>query len=336
MPLVSVGDLAQSFMLRRQNADLKSQLGTLVDELASGRTADVSRHLSGSYSYLADVERNLRLLEGYNSATAEARLFTDAMQDTLNNFQDLVSNLGLSLMSSGRSGLAQAVDTASHQAKEDFEIMVNALNTDVAGRSLFAGIATDSSPIASATDILDALRTEIAGETTLAGIQAKFDTWFDTPGGDFDTLAYQGDTTSLAPFSLGNGETVDLDLRADHDALRVLLKHATMGALASDGTLAFSPDLKAEILIAAGEGLTFDQHGLTQVRADLGYAQSRVEESGIRISAERTSLQMARSELLAVDPYETVTKLEDVQSQLEGLYTVTARLSRLSLVDYLA
>lgn len=335
MPLVSVGDLAQSFMLRRQNADLKSQLGTLVDELASGRTADVSRHLSGSYSYLADVERNLRLLGGYDSATGEARLFTDAMQDTLDNFQTIVSDLGLSLMSSGRSNLAQAVDTASHRAKEDFEILVNTLNTDVAGRSLFSGIETDTSPVADATVILDALRTELTGETTLAGIQAKMDTWFDTIGGDFDTIAYQGSTTSLAPFALGNGETVDLDLRADSEAFRGMLKHAALGALADDGALGFSHDLKAEILVAAGEGLTFGQHGLTQIRADLGYAQARVEESGIRLSAERTSLEMARSELLAVDPFDSITKLEDVQAQLEGLYTVTSRLSRLSLVDYL-
>jgi flagellar hook-associated protein 3 FlgL len=36
-----------------------------------------------------------------------------------------------------------------------------------------------------------------------------------------------------------------------------------------------------------------------------------------------------------VDPYEAATKLEAAQSQLEALYTVTARLSRLNLVDFL-
>ena len=72
MTTTTIGDLAQSYLLRRQNTDLKSRLNTLVEELSSGRTADIARHLSGSYSYLADVERNLSLLDGYNSATSEA------------------------------------------------------------------------------------------------------------------------------------------------------------------------------------------------------------------------------------------------------------------------
>ena len=182
--------------------------------------------------------------------------------------------------------------------------------------------------------MLDALRTEVAGETTLAGVQAVFDTWFG-PGGDFEMIGYTGDTKDLSAFALGNGESVDLALRGDDASVRVLLKNAAMAALASDTSLGFDQTLQSEIVVAAGEGLAFQQNGLTEIRADLGYAQSRIEESATRIAAERTSFQMARTELLSVDPYETVTRLEDVQFQLEGLYTVTARLSRLSLTDYL-
>jgi flagellar hook-associated protein 3 FlgL len=334
MSLTTIGDLAQSYMMRSQNTDLKSQMNTLVQELSSGRTADLARHLSGSYSYLADVDRNLSLLEGYESATNEAKLFTQTMQDALDGFQTVVSDLGLALMSSAQSNLPEAVSTTSTRARDDFGVLIGRLNTTVAGRSLFAGIDTDLAPMAKADDILTQLQTTLAGETTLAGIQTALDTWF-APGGDFDTLAYEGATTSLSPIALGAGETVTLDLRADADAFRTLLKHTAMGALATDPALGFDRDLQQELARTAGEGLTFDQHALTEIRADLGYAQARIEESGTRISAERTSFQMARTELLAVDPYETVTKLEDVQFQLEGLYTMTARLSRLSLADYL-
>lgn len=335
MSLTTIGDLAQSFVLRRQNTDLKSQMNSLVQELSSGRTSDLARHLSGSYSYLADVERSLSLLEGYNSATNEARLFTQTMQDALEGFQNVASDLGLALMSSAQSNLAQAVNTTSARARDDFGALVNRLNTNIGGRALFSGIDTDKAAIAKAPDILDALRTTLAGETTLAGIQTAMDTWFAS-GGDFDTIAYEGATTSLSPFALGEGETVTLDLRGDNDAFRTLLKFTAMGALASDPALGFGHDLRKEIAEAAGEGLTFNQSTLTEIRADLGYAQARIEESATRIAAERTSFQMARTELLSVDPYETVTRLEDVQFQLESLYNVTARLSRLSLSDYLS
>ncbi|WP_136636002.1 flagellin [Pseudooceanicola onchidii] len=335
MSINTIGDLAQSYLLRRQNGDLKAQMGTLIEELSSGRTSDVARHLSGSYSYLADVERNLSLLEGYDSATNEARLFTDTMQNALEGFQKVASDLGLDLITASQSNMAPIITAISDRAAGDLDVMLSKLNTNIGGRFLFSGIDTDVAPVTNADTMLTALRTELAGATDLADIQTRLDTWFG-PGGGFETVTYQGSTTSLAPFALGRGETVDLDLRADDASTRALLKHTALAALAADDVLVFPADLRQQMIDAAGKGLSFEQSGVTQIRADLGYAQSRIEESATRISAERTSFQTARTELLAVDPYETVTRLEDVQFQLEGLYTITARLSRLSLTDYLA
>ena len=227
------------------------------------------------------------------------------------------------------------VNNVSDRAVQDLRVIVSALNTDVAGRTMFSGVDTDQPALISADEILDELRPLVAGETTLAGIQAQLDTWFDSAGGGFETVAYQGATTSLPAFQLGAGETVDLDLRADDPAIRVLLKHAAMAALAGDDALSFPVNLQKEMLGAAGEGMSFEQQGLVRIRADLGYAQSRAEEGQVRISVERTSYNMARTNLLEVDPYETASKLEDVQFQLESLYAVTVKLSRLSLTDYL-
>jgi flagellar hook-associated protein 3 FlgL len=46
-------------------------------------------------------------------------------------------------------------------------------------------------------------------------------------------------------------------------------------------------------------------------------------------------LEIARADLVAIDPFEAATRMEAAQTQLETLYSVTARLSRLSLVDFL-
>jgi flagellar hook-associated protein 3 FlgL len=335
MSMTSIGDLAQSFMLRQQHTDLKTRMNSLVQELASGRTSDVSRHLSGSYSYLSDVQRNLTLLEGYDAATGEAILFTDAMQTVLGQFQDSATDLGLASMSAANSKVVEVMYNVSDRAVQDMALMVNALNTEVAGRSLFSGVDSDKTALVSSTEMLDELRTLISGETTLAGIQAKLDTWFEGAGGGFETMAYQGSTTSLPPFRLGAGETVNLDLRADDDSIRLLLKHTAMAALAADKSLGFPRELQEELLMTGGQGLSFQQEGLVRIRADLGYAQARTEESATRIAAERTSYLMARTELLEVDQYEVATQLEDLQYQLEALYSVTVKLSRLSLTDFL-
>ena len=77
------------------------------------------------------------------------------------------------------------------------------------------------------------------------------------------------------------------------------------------------------------------QTPLTELRAGLGSLQGRIEETATRNSAERTSTQLARLGLVGIDPYETASKLEDVQLQLQTIYTVTVRSSRLSLTEFL-
>ncbi len=137
MTLNSIGDLAQSHLLRRQNGDLKAKMATLIEELSTGRASDVSRHLSGSYSYLADIDRNLTLLDGYETATSEANTLTRSMQDALEGFQTVAGDLGAALISTAGSNLAQLAESVSARAGGDLQIMLDKLNTSVAGRFLF-------------------------------------------------------------------------------------------------------------------------------------------------------------------------------------------------------
>ena len=75
--------------------------------------------------------------------------------------------------------------------------------------------------------------------------------------------------------------------------------------------------------------------GVTGLRSDLGFAQERIAQSTARNAAERTSLYMARGELLSIDAFEAASALEEVHTQLETIYMITARTSRLSLVNFL-
>jgi flagellar hook-associated protein 3 FlgL len=46
-------------------------------------------------------------------------------------------------------------------------------------------------------------------------------------------------------------------------------------------------------------------------------------------------MAFAKTGLLEIDPFEAATKLEEVQFQLQSLYSVTVRMSQLSLVKFL-
>ncbi len=336
MTQVSIGDLAQSFVLRRQNTMLKEEMGKLSLELSSGRTSDVASHLSGDYSHLADIERGLRVLQGFDTAATEAQHFTGAMQLALGHVQDTTSDLAASLISTSSGYIETAINSAARSAEADMQAIVATLNTNVAGRSLFSGVATDRSALVSADDIMADLRVAISGAVTSSDVIAAVTDWFEAPGGGFETLGYNGSTTGMSPFPMGDGQSVDLDLRADNEEIRNALKYTAIAALSAEASLSFSMDAKKQLQVYAGEGLLTTQDGLTGIRADLGYAEERIDDNVARIASEKTSLEYARGELLGVDPYETATRLEDVQFQLESLYTITVRLSRLSLVEYMS
>ncbi|MDQ2093964.1 flagellin [Rhodalgimonas zhirmunskyi] len=336
MSYFSLGDMASSFVLRRQNTNLNSELARLAQEMSSGQTANIAQHLNGNYSYLGDIERGLRINASYATASTEASIFTGTMQAALENVQNLAQDVSNDLLIASATEVPQAYARASDAAAGALETIISSLNYTAAGRSLFAGAQSDSLPLISADEMLSELRTAVTGETTLSGILSTIDTWFDDAGGGFETLAYRGSTTNISPFLLDEAETIEIDVRADATEIRAVLKNTVIAALAGDDTLGYSHDLQNQLLTAAGENLMASQADLTALRAGLGYAESRIEENTTRLSSEKTSLEIARNNLLGVDLYETATQMEAVQLQLEGLYTATVKLTRLSLVNYIS
>ena len=335
MSFIQVGDLAQHLVMRRQNTFLKTRMNAFNQELASGRKSDVAGAVSGDFSVLGDIEHTLSVLDGHAMALKDARLFTDTVQNVLEQVQTQSQALGTSLLSVTTAGLKEPIDSAIAKARDGFEAIVSSLNAQVAGRGLFSGAATQNVALATADAMLSDLSTALAGAVTVSDIVNTVDQWFLAPGGGFETTGYQGSAESLAPFKLGEHETVRHELKADSSELRTLLRDAALAALAGDSGLNLDLGEKKQLLKVAGEGLLTQQEGLTRIRSDLGFVQERIGDIETQNSARRTSLQITRNTLTSADPFETATKLEAAQVQLETLYTVTARLSRLSLMDYL-
>ncbi|MEO1139056.1 MAG: flagellin [Pseudomonadota bacterium] len=332
---LSIGDLAHTFMLRRQSAQLKQDLTRLSTELASGRTTDTSKHLGGRFAALAEFERDLTLLTRYSSTADEVKTQSSAMQAALGTVQSQVGDLAEVLTLGSAAGTSTDRATVAQEARASLGSIISAVNTRVAGRALFSGTEVSTPPLADAETLLTDLRAAVSGATTAADVLAAADVFFDT-GGGFETGIYQGGTSDLSPFDLGAGETVTLSLRADDLAVRSVLKSVALSALADDPAFTLDDGESRAFLQAMAEGSLTGQDGITRLRATLGFAEERVETAAVRITAEMTSVEFARSTLLEVDPYQTATELESVQVQLETLYTITARSSRLSLVNFLS
>ena len=334
MSSFSLGDLAQTFMLQRRGAALKMDMARLNEEVATGQVSDIKSVLAGNVSYLADIENDLKSLEGYGIATSEATQFSQAMQTALEHIQSSTSNLGTTLLTRSTSAIEPILDQFSSEAQSEMETLVNALNTKSAGRALFAGSATDQQALANADTILAAVRVATAGATNPQDIIDAANTWFDDPAG-FTAEIYTGSNESLAPLRLGKGESVSLQHKANDQVFRNALKHVAIAAIAGDDSFNLSIESRRELLTETGNSL-IDAHGaLTAASATVGTAQARIDALATRNSTEENALLIAKGALVQSDPFEAATELEAVQFQLQSLYAITARMSDMSFVNFI-
>lgn len=335
MAMTHVGDLSRSFVFQAESARLKTQLTQLTTELASGETSNQTSHLNGNLNLLSSIEHALSITEQYQSIAQEAKSFADGQQTALSSVQTRFESFAESMLTAAQSELPVAFSTLSLQAEDAFRDTVSQLNTSVAGRALFSGNALDSAALADPDTILSALRAAIPAAATPTDLETAVHDWFFNVGGGFETLAYTGSDFDLEPLRVAEGQTAQLNQRADDDSIRHVLKDLAVMTLATDAAYGFSSEFLKTTAVATSENAFQSLSELTEYRASLGLTQARIELAATENSANQTAQTLARNALVSVDPFEISTELQDVQFQMEALYSVTARLSRLKLTEYL-
>lgn len=333
MAMLSIGDMAQSYVSRRANTRLTSELGQLGNELTTGIKSDLRAAVAGDSGPLSSLERSLTRLQGYKTATDEARLFSQTTQDVLGRVASQLGAMVPVLAPVIDGSNPNAVKAASIRAADAFDASVAALNTAVGGRHLMSGMTSGTPALAPAEAMMDALKASVAGLPNAADVSAAVDAWF-APDGGFDAVGYTGGA-ARGPVRISPDEDVRIDATANDPAIRAALGSMAKAALAAEGATGLDAGGRAELLQTALADTLGGETELVSLRARVGTAQERVELASARNETEKASLETTRLALIAADPYETATRMEQVQAQLESLYTVTARLSRLNLTNYL-
>lgn len=335
MPMTSIGDLAGNYANRLQTARIKTELQRLTAELSTGRPVDPVAHLGGDTARLALIERNIAVAQARATAATGLGQILSTMQTILGDVDAVRGNLAAQLVPLTESSTPRDIERASLAGRDAFRDIVGRLNGTFGGGSLFAGTGTDAPALADADDMLASLAAAAAGSVTAADVRAAVDAWFDDPAGGFATMGYLGDTGDPMTRRIDEGVSVTLSARADHPVLKDLLRQTAYVALASDPALAL-PESTADALVRGGLS---DLYGLaaplTDLRAELGLAEERTADAASRNGALAAALTLSRNDLALVDPYATAVALTQTETQLETQFAVTARLSGLSLVNFL-
>ncbi|MBA3909770.1 MAG: flagellar biosynthesis protein FlgL [Rhodobacter sp.] len=332
MTRISVGDASLTNILSRQGAELRAQVQRASAEVTTGRRSDIAATLRGDVSPLLAIDASLTRLAAFNTTAADAAFQTATQQAAISGLSSLAKGITTTLLNSRDFPTPAQVNTVAADARGRLASVIGLLNTQASGRAVFSGVATDTLPLGTSDDLLTALETVAAGATTAGEVSAAVATWFADPLG-FGAF-YQGGAP-LAPPPIAPGETADLSTTATDPAIRDTLAGFAMAALIDRGILSGKPEERATLAQTAGQRLLTSEEARITLSARIGTVEARIEAARTRNSAEETALGIMRSEVGSVDPYEAAARLETARAQLESLYLVTARVSRLSLVEFL-
>lgn len=332
MTRVSVGDASLTNILARQGAELRAQVNRASQEVATGRPADLSQTLRGDLSPLLAIDASLARLEAFRSATTALSAQAAAQQSALSGMSQLAAGITTTLLGVREVTPPAQVSSIAADARGRLEAAVGLVNTQAAGRSVFSGVETARPPLGATDDLLAALETAAAGATTAGQVTAAVANWFADPMG-FGAF-YRGGAP-LGPVTIAPGETATVATTALDPAIRDTLAGLALAALLDRGALAGNTEERARLARTAGQSLLTGEDARITLAARIGTVEGQIESARTRNAAEGTALGILRSEIGSADPYEAASRLEAARTQLESLYLITARVSRLSLVEFL-
>ncbi|PJI86102.1 flagellar hook-associated protein 3 FlgL [Yoonia maricola] len=331
---ISIGDMARQFTSLRDGNAIKSELFELAESLSSGKVADLTKSLNGETVRFSGVQYSLTQLDGYQQVASETEQTLGNIQIILGKVDDTRATTAERLLLVNDSSTAAQVDEAARASQSSFEEMVTALNTKIADRALMSGNSVNVTPLATAETMLSDLQTAVGGALDPATIIATVDAWFNDPAGGFAVTGYQGDTGPALERQVTEDQSVQIDARADDPAVRQVLQGAALAALAN--TLpGLNQETKIALLTTSGSQLYGAASGLVAVQARIGFAEDNVARALTETTAQQSSLSQIVNDLSLADPFETATRLQAQQTQLETFFSITARLSQLSLLRYI-
>jgi flagellar hook-associated protein 3 FlgL len=318
-------------------------------EVSTGRHADVGLTLGAATGRDLVWRAQLSEMQALTDGNKLAATRLDLTQSALSSMRD-VANTFLQTLTGAR-GAADGQQIAKAAADSALQSLTGLLNTSFGGQYLFGGIASDRKPVAdypgtppgAAKASVDAaflasfgMSQSAAGVSgiTPAAMQAFLDTPFDalfSPapwGSDWSQASSANQTTRL-----DTGQRITSATNANADAFRQLAQAFTMVLDLGEGQLSQSTfqTIADQALKLTGQGIL----GIGNEQSQLGIAQNDITSATERISLRITAITGGIQDAEGVDSYAAATRATALQTQLETSYALTARISKLSILNYL-
>jgi flagellar hook-associated protein 3 FlgL len=351
--LVGTPDVLTQMRLSRRQTDLKAQLDVTRTELTTGKAVSRYEATGGDPIRLMALDNDIRAADARMPLIGLAGSRAAATQTALETVQQAAPKdfatrfLGFIDLNDAPSAQRFADD-----ARAALEQVVAALNTSVAGRAVFGGDEGGGPPLRNVEQLLADVAKAVKGDLLAAPPpmtpEEQLDHYFGATGPDsFDDNMYQGGAGDAPPVELAEGDMLSYGIKANDPALKALMRGLSVAVVVGETTdpvelglasTATADDVQAKRMALwkdAATGMLAADDAITDLRADLGLAEKRIEDAETWTRAQRDSLDLARAGMEEIDAYEAATRLSQLETQLQALYEVTARTSQLSILSFL-
>jgi flagellar hook-associated protein 3 FlgL len=352
----SVSTALQSLRMRETTSRLADQISDASKEATTGLKAQPLDALGHKSADAIAIRMQIVRNDGFIASNALLDRRFLAVETSLGSIretaQDVLDQSFVALTSAGSGSLSQV-------ARSALDTLIERSAVSDSSGFLMSGTRSDVSPLQGWTQINPGTGLSPAGivddvlsgpMTSLADVQSKIDAlkavFSDTdtanPSRNFEASFYNGSPTLDAngqpsaqlTARVSTTETMAQPAQANAPAMRDLMRGLAMLSAVDSGQIT-DPDARDAWITEARNAIASGLSGVTELETNTGLNRSRLANT-IATQESRGSLLAGEQLLLeGADQYDAATRLTQLQNQLESSYAVTARLSRLSFLNYL-
>lgn len=298
-----ISTFSQHRQLISQALDVQRKVAAQQTQIASGKKSLTYEGVADNARIIINLESDLKRADRYVTSGTIVNARVKAMYSAVSQLGELATDIQ-TWLSSVISGAGDTLMGVNDQAQAYLEEAAALLNTQQAGRYLFAGSRIDTAPVD--LDVLSAT----PSETTA------------------DTGYYAGDG-QIASYEASPYLAISYGVTADAVGFEQLIRALNIARTASEDP-ADSVALTAAYQLAGGanDDIAVIRTGLSETALSVERALDSNVDFQLYVDSLVTDLQ-------SVDVAELTAELSAAEAQLEASFNVLSTLQKVNLLDYL-
>lgn len=321
---MTVSTLGQQMAMASYVGRVQTQLADNQLRMASGKVSETYSGLGASAGMSISMNNRIAQMEQYRATISVVDARAEYMDVSMRRVFDTATDVRTEIMASTSEGYDLTL--LRRRADDAIQEVVGALNGSLNGRYLFAGHRIDNAPMADSTTVKGLVAAAIVpGDpaTTITNIDAVFAT---------STNFYQGDNGAVSA-RIDVNTQVSYGVTGDDPAFNDIAKGLYVLAVLDPTTT--PPAEYDQLRDWAMASISQGEYGVNNLVAQNGLTRNTLESVDDTHAAVTVTMKSYVSNIEDADMYETINRVTMLQTQLQSSFMMTARLSEMSLANYL-